>query len=269
MYSKLYIYTCTYFMFLPKLASAMPSTFPGMNKNTLSVSESPRRTLNCSPPPSCLVWQCPSCTLEMKKPDFLWWAVAKKSCTKRMVETGWNHKRTGQNNGINHIPKNWCRISQPTLGISPIWEVLGMSFQGLGLDRFWPVRVLMSSPCWTIPTWLLSGSEKHTYVYIYIYYIYICVYIYICICIYIYISDCFFNFKACNIMQTDCFAGNINNEGQRSECHGTTKPASSLYPSCKRTLPLLKPFWTRFITYLLSQWNEPPKTVFYRSQIMV
>ena len=83
------------------------------------------------------------------------------------------------------------------------------------------------------------------YIFMYIFmYIYICIciyiYIFMCVYIYIYISDCFFNFKACNIMQTDCYAGNINNEGQRSECHGTTKPVSSLYPSCKRTLPLLK-----------------------------
>ena len=105
------------------------------------------------------------------------------------------------------------------------------------------------------------------YVYIFMYifmyiYICICVYIYIFMCVYIYISDCFFNFKACNIMQTDCYAGNINNEGQRSECHGTTKPVSSLYPSCKRTLPLLKDQVYNLLTYLLSQWNEPPKTVF-------
>ena len=99
------------------------------------------------------------------------------------------------------------------------------------------------------------------YIFMYIY-ICICIYIYIYVCIYIYISDCFFNFKACNIMQTDCYAGNINNEGQRSECHGTTKPVSSLYPSCKRTLPLLKDQVYNLLTYLLSQWNEPPKTVF-------
>ena len=111
---------------------------------------------------------------------------------------GWNWLKP-QKNGTKQWDKPHPEKLVQDFASNPGYLTYLGSF-GDEFPRPWPVRVLMSSPCWTTPTWLSSGSEKHTHIYIYLFmyifmyiymyvyiFMYIFMYIYICICIYIYI----------------------------------------------------------------------------------